>query len=158
LCALWAWMRREPRHPVTPSPRHPVTVSGLGVRNASRHPARSLLTAGLLASAAFLIVAVESFRRHADPNSLDPQSGNGGFALMAESDLPIFQDLNSEKGHDELIDTLERQHRQQAKASNEDIKRQLGEAEDLLKRTRFYALRRRAGDDASCLNLYQPRR
>ena len=38
-------------------------LAQLGSRNAARNPTRSLLTAALLASAAFLLVAVESFRR-----------------------------------------------------------------------------------------------
>ncbi len=40
-------------------------VARLGVRNAARHRVRSLLTAGLLASAVFLIVSVEAFRQQA---------------------------------------------------------------------------------------------
>ena len=63
---------------------------------------RSLLTAGLLASSAFLVVAVESFRRQPDRDYLARDSGSGGFALLAESDVPIYQDLNKAKGRDEL--------------------------------------------------------
>jgi putative ABC transport system permease protein len=68
-------------------------VARLGVRNAARHRARSLLTVGLLASAAFLIVAVESFRRQAETGNGDIHGPDGGCSLMAESDLPIFDDL-----------------------------------------------------------------
>ena len=60
---------------------------------------RSLLTAGLLASSAFLLVAVESFRRTAGADFLDKNAGSGGYSLIAESDVPIYQDLNSDKGH-----------------------------------------------------------
>ena len=73
-------------------------VARLGVRNAARHRVRSLLTAGLLASAVFLIVSVEAFRQEAAPGGHDVHGPDGGFALVAESDLPIVQDLNSEKG------------------------------------------------------------
>src|SRR5206468_2716403 len=83
-----------------------------GVRTAARHPVRSLLTAGLLASAAFLLVGVESFRRSAGEDYLRRDSGSGGFALLAESDLPVYVDLNSERGRDELIDKLESQWEQ----------------------------------------------
>src|SRR5262249_43929945 len=92
LAAAWAWMR---------STRHGragghggAARARLGIRNAARHPVRSLLTAGLLAAAAFLLVAVESFRRHADDDFLQKNSGSGGFSLLAESDVPVYQDLN----------------------------------------------------------------
>ena len=71
---------------------------------------RSLLTAGLLASAAFLIVVVESFRREPDRDFLNEKAGSGGFALLAESDVPIFQDLNSDSGRDEILDELKRRN------------------------------------------------
>jgi hypothetical protein len=110
----------------------------LGVRNAARYPPRSLLTAGLLASAAFLIVAVDSFRRQPESASLDKHAGSGGFTLLAETDVPIFQDLTTEQGQDEL--NFSATARQQ------------------LHGVPIMQLRLRAGDDASCLNLYQPRR
>ena len=53
---------------------------------------------------------------------------------------------------------MEKQYRQQQDADNVEIKKQLSEDEVLLKSVHFYPFRRRAGDDASCLNLYQPRR
>src|SRR5207249_4314463 len=63
LAAAWAWMRRA-RHGLLSGHGGPA-LARLGIRNAARHPVRSLLTAGLLASATFLIVAVQSF--HRDP-------------------------------------------------------------------------------------------
>jgi len=58
LAALSGWMRSTRYHTVE---GHGLwSVARLGIRNAARHPGRSLLTAGLLASAAFLIVAVEA--------------------------------------------------------------------------------------------------
>src|SRR5205823_13648703 len=67
LSALSAWMRTD-RHKLV------AAVGQLGVRNAARNPVRSMLTAGLLASAAFLIVAVEAFRRSADASASGPNS------------------------------------------------------------------------------------
>jgi ABC-type lipoprotein release transport system permease subunit len=155
LTRLWAWMR---------SARHRTvdghgwwSVARLGVRNAARHPVRSLLTAGLLASAAFLLVAVEAFRRRADAANTSPASASGGFTLLAESDLPFFEDLNSDKGRQGLKAGLDR-HYQEAGLDAAEVKRRTEEAMELLRQTSFYAFRVRAGDDASCLNLYQPRR
>jgi hypothetical protein len=109
----------------------------LALRNAARNPGRSTLTIGLVAAACFLITAVSAFRL--DPSGQSPKlsSGNGGFALVAQSDLPIYQDLNTPEGRNALD------------FSDEDSA--------LLARCRTIGLRVRAGDDASCLNLYQPR-
>ena len=116
----------------------PAAVARLGVRNAARHPVRSLLTAGLLAAATFLIVAVESFFRDPGKNFLDLHGGSGGFVLLGEADLPIFQDLTSERGQDEL-----------------NIPDKI---RSVLKDVQVYPFRVHAGDDVSCLNLYQARR
>ena len=57
LAGVLAWMRGSSRGSVR---GHGWSgIARLGVRNAARHPARSLLTAGLLATAAFVLVAVE---------------------------------------------------------------------------------------------------
>jgi ABC-type antimicrobial peptide transport system permease subunit len=147
LAATWAWLRST-RH-ASVGGHGCAALARLGVRNAARHPMRSLLTAGLLASAAFLLVAVESFRRRADANFLDKNSGSGGFSLIAEADVPIFHDLNSDKGRDEIDDALER---------HLPDKNHLKKARATLKDVSFEQFRVRAGDDASCLNLYQPRK
>jgi ABC-type antimicrobial peptide transport system permease subunit len=155
LATMTAWMRSSRQRTVEGN--GPWSVARLGVRNAARHPVRSLLTAGLLASAAFLIVAVEAFRRAADVGDTSPASPSGGFALLAESDLPLFEDLNSDKGRREMETELERRY-QAAGLDAAAAKQQTRSAMDLLRQTTIYAFRVRAGDDASCLNLYQPRR
>jgi len=144
LAAAWTMLKRDERRATAPRPG----VAALGARNASRHPARSLLTAGLLASAAFLVVAVESFRRQPDRDFLKKEGGSGGFSLMAETDVPIYQDLNEKSpidpgpGRAEILEALER--------------RQLDASP--LKGVTFSPFRVHGGDDASCLNLYQPGR
>jgi ABC-type antimicrobial peptide transport system permease subunit len=147
LAGAWAWMR---------STRHGhvgghggAALARLGVRNAARHPVRSLLTAGLLAAAAFLLVAVESFRRSAGDDFLARDAGSGGYALVADSDVPVYQDLNGDKGRAEISDALERRLR-----DPESLKK----ARAALGGVTFQQFRVRAGDDASCLNLYQPRK
>jgi ABC-type lipoprotein release transport system permease subunit len=134
----WAWMRGTLAGTASSSlhPGSSFALLRLGVRNAARHPVRSLLTAGLLASATFLVVAVASFHRDADMDYFDTQSGSGGFNLLAESDVPVYQDLNTERGRLEL-----------------DFPDNAG---DVLQGTKIVPLRLRAGEDASCLNLYQP--
>jgi putative ABC transport system permease protein len=136
LAGIWAWMSRT--RSTGSSAFGGLGVAQLGVRNATRHPLRSLLTAGLLASATFVVVAVESFHREPERDFLDLHSGSGGFSLLAESDLPLYQDLNDPSGRAEL-NFPER-------------------AEEILQGVSFFSLRLRAGEDVSCLNLYQPRR
>ena len=108
-------------------------ISALGFRNAAWRPGRSILCAALIASATFLIIAVDAFRRDERP-ALDPKSGTGGFALMAESLLPVIHDPNTPSGREALNLT-----------------------DPALGGVRFSLFRLRPGDDASCLNLYQPR-
>jgi hypothetical protein len=108
----------------------------LGIRNAARHPLRSVLTVGLLAAATFLVVAVEAFHRDPGQDFLTKAGGSGGFPLVVETELPIYQDLNDPRARAELGITP---------AGWEPL---LG--------TRFYPLRVSTGDDTSCLNLYKP--
>jgi putative ABC transport system permease protein len=131
-------------------------LTRLGVRNAARHRVRSLLTAGMLASAAFLIVSVEAFRQQAAPGGHDIHGPDGGFALVADSDLPIVQDLNSDKGRAEISDKIQLQY--QHKYNRKELEDRLNAADDLLQKTTIYPFRVHAGDDISCLNLYEPHR
>ena len=67
-------------------------LAKLGARNGRRYPTRSVLSAGLVASATFVIVAV-ALNRH-DVRAQEPSmnSGDGGFRFIAESDLPVYRD------------------------------------------------------------------
>ncbi|HLJ96445.1 MAG TPA: FtsX-like permease family protein [Gemmataceae bacterium] len=132
----WTWLRSA-RHGSLRR-QSGLGLAHLGIRNAARHPVRSLLTAGLVASATFLIVAVESFHRAPGQDFFEWGSGSGGFSLLAESDVPIFQDLNSPRGREELNLSPD--------------------ADRTLSGITVFPLRVRAGEDVSCLNLYQPRR
>ncbi|HZZ71490.1 MAG TPA: FtsX-like permease family protein [Pirellulales bacterium] len=109
----------------------------LAVRNGGRNPGRSTLTIGLVAAASFLIVAIGAF--HLEPPAAGPQkeSGNGGYALIGETDQPVFYNLNAPAGQQELG------------VSDAQAK--------VLREAEIIPLRVQAGDDASCLNLFQPR-
>src|SRR5215213_7474396 len=109
------------------------TIARLGFRNATYRPGRTVLCITLIASAAFIIVAVDSFRR-SGVSATDRKSGTGGFPLLAESLLPVVQDANTREGRESLNLT--------------------GAA---LKDVGLVNFRVRPGDDTSCLNLYQPR-
>jgi len=108
----------------------------LALRNAARNPGRSSLTVALVAAASFLIVAVSAF--HLDPTLgvPDRQSGDGGFDLVAESAQALHYDPGTPEGRFELGVG--------------------GDAADALSACTILPLRVNTGDDASCLNLYQP--
>jgi putative ABC transport system permease protein len=112
-------------------------VIRLGFRNATYRPGRSVVCIALIASAAFIIVSVDAFRRDASQTH-DANSGSGGFPLLAESLLPIVHDPNTREGREAL--NLNDQG-----------------APDSTAGVTFARFRVRPGDDASCLNLYQPR-
>ncbi|HKQ51125.1 MAG TPA: ABC transporter permease [Pyrinomonadaceae bacterium] len=136
LCYQSVWLRRRQRRLLGGSGWW--SVARLGFRNVAHRPVRSVLCIALIASAAFIIVAVESFRREGRDATLDRKSGGGGYPLLAESALPLVHDPNTPEGREALnLNT--------------------GQDAAALEGIRFARFRLRPGDDASCLNLYQPR-
>ncbi|XZE54046.1 FtsX-like permease family protein [Planctomycetaceae bacterium SH139] len=103
------------------------SVSVLAFRAVGRNPLRSTLSIGLMAVACFLIVSMSAFQMR--PST----KGVGGFDLMGQSALPIYQDLNDPVVREELL---------------RDDAPQVTPAE-------IFGLRYRPGQDASCNNLYQ---
>ena len=136
VAAVWfisRWLKRPSRSHIHGAGWWAITR--LGFRNATYHPARTVLCITLIASAAFIIVAVDSFRR-SGVSANDRKSGTGGYPLLAESLLPIVHDPNTTEGRESL---------------------NLKTDEATLKNLSFVNFRVRPGDDTSCLNLYQPR-
>jgi putative ABC transport system permease protein len=136
LCYQSVWLRRAGGKPIQGNGLFPVLR--LGFRNAAYRPGRSVLCIALIASATFIIVAVDAFRRETHSVTQDRKSGSGGFPLLAESLLPLIHDPNSGEGRESL---------NLAGDQNAAV----------LAGARFTRFRLRPGDDASCLNLYQPR-
>ena len=101
-------------------------LAKLGARNGRRYPTRSVLSAGLVASATFVIVAVALNRHDVTTQEPSRNSGDGGFRFIAESDLPVYRDQ------------LEFEDAEQAAPMQ------------------IFSLRAKPGEDASCLNLYRP--
>jgi ABC-type lipoprotein release transport system permease subunit len=152
LALIWRWLKGEGTGRMW---QGPAALARLGASNARRYPSRSLLTAGLLASAAFLLVAVESFRRHPEKDFSRRDGGSGGFSLLIETDLPVFRAPNGD-GRNDLLDAIDVDAQRRAKDKDGSaVEVRQGKARNLLQATRIYPFRLRAGDDASCLNLYQ---
>jgi ABC-type lipoprotein release transport system permease subunit len=98
----------------------------LGLRSAAYRPGRSILCIALIASATFVIVALDAFQREESPQ------GAEGYPLLAESVLPLIHNPSTKEGREAL---------------------NLPPMADV----EIVPFRLRPGDDASCLNLYQPR-
>ena len=130
LACASALLRRPSRHSI--GGHGWVAVSRLAARGAAYRPARSVLSMSVIASATFVLVTVDAFRRDAHIDTRDRGNGTGGYALMLRTLLPIVEDPNSEAGRTAINLT------------------------GLDPSTRFEPFRLRQGDDASCLNLYQP--
>lgn len=137
LAALAVWLNSDRAAAV--KGRGAAAFARLSLRNAARRRARSVLTASLIASATFVIVAVAAGHRNPVSETPDPQSGNGGFVLVAEASIPLLYDLNTPDGRSQLgIDV-----------SDEDA--------HLIETMRVAPFHVKRGEDASCLNLYRTR-
>ena len=131
LFALARWLRARDAGNI--GGRGGWTVSRLGFRGASFRPARSVLSAALVAAAAFIIVSVDAFRKDGGGLTRDTQSGTGGYVLLAQSEVPIVENPDTKAGREALL---------------------LQAPE--LERASFSRFRLRPGNDVSCLNLYRP--
>jgi ABC-type lipoprotein release transport system permease subunit len=121
------WLRRPPRAVLAGRGLLPITR--LGFRNATYRPGRSVLSMAVVAFATFILISVDAFQKSEDLRSAP---GLGGYALLVETAVPIARDPNSPDGRDLLGLT-----------STTDVT--------------VTPLRLLPGDDASCLNLYEPR-
>jgi len=111
-------------------------IAGMAARNSAWNPGRSILSVALVASACFTIVMVAASKQEFGEELRGRDSGTGGFPLIAEAEVPLHQDLNRDDDRAELG------------FDDETIAR--------LERAHVIPLRSQPGDDASCLNLYQP--
>ena len=132
MCQLSVFLRA--RHAIPIRGRGAWAISRLGFRSAAFRPSRSVMSVALIASAAFIIVSVDAFRR-GGTFATDIHSGTGGFALLGQSEVPIVANPNDAAGRETLV------------VNAPDFSR-----------IRFTRFRLEPGDDVSCLNLYRPTR
>ncbi len=128
LCFASAMLRRRPGRAL--HGRGWPALSRLGLRSSTYRPGRSVLSMAVLASATFMLVSVDAFRR-GDVTDASPRSGVGGYSLIVESLLPIAHDPNTEAGR-QALNLFD------------------------LDGASIEPFRLLPGDDASCLNLYEP--
>ena len=130
LAAVGWWLRRPSRTIL--SGHGWWSMSRLGMRNASYRPSRSVLAISVMAAATFILISVGAFRRDGTIDWSDRHSGTGGYPLLVETMLPLANDPNGADGRGQLG---------------------LDQGDDI----GIEAFRLLPGDDASCLNLYEPR-
>ncbi|MGB7220719.1 MAG: ABC transporter permease [Vicinamibacterales bacterium] len=130
LCSIAFTLRRPTRRPLAGRGFWP--VARIGLRNAAARPGRSVLAIGVIASASFILISVSAFRRDA-PSTTDPHSGVGGYALIVETLLPVARHPDLAEGRESL-----------GLSNTAEMK--------------IEPFRLLPGDDASCLNLYEPTR
>jgi hypothetical protein len=104
--------------------------AAMAMRSSGRNHARSRLCVALMACASFVIIIVAANRVHGEIDVAERTSGAGGFTLVAETDVPIYGDLAGVSPA----------------------------AADILGSSQVVPFRFLAGEDISCLNLYQPER
>ena len=108
----------------------------MALLNNARKPGRSMLCVALVACAAFMIVSVGANRTDFRRLAVERTSGTGGYALLAEADIPLYSDLNTPAGRLDL-----------GFPSSGPLESDSGY---------IASLRLLPGEDASCLNLYRP--
>ena len=102
----------------------------LALKNAARQPGRSTTCVQTISLACCIIVAVGANRHDAPPET--------EYAFVAESALPLHHSLNTPDGRFELGFSEK--------------------AAELLNESEIFSFRVLPGEDASCLNLYQPQK
>jgi ABC-type lipoprotein release transport system permease subunit len=132
LAAFTRWCRNPRRR------RRIGSLAGMAARNSAWNPGRSVLSVALVGCACFMVVVVEAFRVEPGADLDRRDSGAGGFRLVAESNVPLHQDLERPAGRFELGFT--------------------DEEAATLDGARIFPARVLPGDDASCNNLYRPAR
>ncbi len=109
-------------------------LAALGIRNSSRRRGRSLAVIIIMAAGVFMICATNAFRLDATKDASIRASGTGGFQLVGESSLSIYEDLNDGE------------------------KREFYGLDDEELDFSLVPFRVREGEEASCLNLNRAQR
>jgi putative ABC transport system permease protein len=139
LTALILFVRARLRHAAQHGTGMTRDLISLAWSNAARAPSRTVSTLALVGMAVFLLVAISAFQLQLPPTGDDKNQGDGGFALWAKSDLPLYPDLADKRERDDKLSFAD-------------------SPDSPVDRATIIPLRVESGQDASCLNLYQATR
>ena len=115
---------------------HLRSLIGLSLTNATRQRGRSMLFIALIASTTFLVLSISAFRLEPNAGSFWG-SGDGGFVFMGETSFPVYSNVGTAHGREELA----------IQPDDEAYLEEIG--------IDIVPFRMRGGDNASCLNLFQ---
>ena len=107
-----------------------LTLQSLAIRNCGRRRGRSLAVIAMLACGSFIVIAVGANRHDPLKDVTKRSSGTGGFALIGETTIPVYHNLNRQADQKEL-----------------------GLSSEVMKNVEVVHFRVRDGDDASCFNM-----
>lgn len=79
-----------------------LSLNKLSLRNIERNLGRSFILVALLALGCFVIVVTAANRKHLPENPAEKSSGTGGFLFMAETTVPVLNNLNLPGNRTEL--------------------------------------------------------
>jgi ABC-type lipoprotein release transport system permease subunit len=114
-----------------------VAALRMGWRNAGRQRLRSTMSAGMIAVATFLIVAIAAGKKNPAVEAPALASGNGGFTLVAETEIPVLYDITTPEGREKLNLTGD-----DAAKPGEAVRQ-------------IVPFRVQPGENASCTNIFQ---
>ncbi len=77
-----------------------MSVADVALRAAGRRPGRSLGVIAIIACGVFMVISVGANQVSPLTDADQRSSGTGGFALIAESSLPVFGDMNTSEGRE----------------------------------------------------------
>jgi len=110
------------------------TLAGVALAGIWRARTRAVLSVALMAAAAFLLTSVTAFESAPGAGDMKPPSATGGYQMMITTQIPLPADLQTPAGR-KLLGVPE---------------------EPVFGAACFTALRVKAGDDISCLNMTRP--
>jgi ABC-type antimicrobial peptide transport system permease subunit len=109
------------------------SLFGQARSNIERKPNQSILCIGIVAIPTFLVLSIGAFH-------LTPNDNVDGFDYIAETAFPVYADIATPEGREQLGIQSEEESFFESKIQN---------------RFEIFSLRMKGGDTASCLNLYQ---
>ncbi len=96
LSACRTWLQRAASRRSGPK----MSITDIALRGAGRRPGRSLGVIAIIACGVFMVIAVGANQASPLTGAEKRSSGTGGFAMLGESSLAVFGDINTADGRE----------------------------------------------------------